>query len=213
VPPHWFAWLSERPSIAILVGAQGPSLAGFSWKGTTSYQLLLRIGMTCPFFHTRAEPPDYQRLRAESCERHAQCNDDVVVCWMVHRKWWALAVLPLFHITACLRDARLDFCGRDLGNQASVGPGLGWAACFRTSSDPLDMYSHDDQLICSRVRGSINMTFPGLVYIGGGGAPCPRQLRRQLFDRFTLRFVEAWPHPISAAVTLFNPVRRRSCSA
>ena len=57
VPPHWFGWLSERHPLPSLVGAQVHRWQDLL-EGNDELPALVRIGMTGPFFHTRAEPPD-----------------------------------------------------------------------------------------------------------------------------------------------------------
>ena len=144
VPPHWFGWLSERHPLPSLVGAQ-----------VHRWQDLLEGNDELPALVTDRD--DLALLPYTSgttgLPKGCMLSHASVMHNAMTMSFWldgtpemvSLAVLPLFHITGlvCVMHASI-FAGGTLVIIASVGPGLGWAACFKTWGDPLDMYSHDD---------------------------------------------------------------------
>jgi fatty-acyl-CoA synthase len=204
VPPHWFAWLSERHPLPSLVGTEvhrwqdlldgneePPALA------TDRNDLAL-----LPYTSGTTGSPKGCMLSHASVMHNAM----TMSFWLDSTpEMVGLAVLPLFHITGlvCVMHASIFAGGtlvimprwdRDLAGQLVPEHRVTHWTCIPTmiidllASPRLDRYD-----------------LSSLVYIGGGGSAMPQAVAEQLFDRFSLRLVEGYGLTESAAVTLFNP--------
>jgi fatty-acyl-CoA synthase len=204
VPPHWFAWLSQRHPLPSLVGAQvhrwqdllegdeePPALA------TDRNDLAL-----LPYTSGTTGSPKGCMLNHASIMHNAM----TMSFWLNSTpEMVSLAVLPLFHITGlvCVMHASIFAGGtlvimprwdRDLAGQLVSSHRVTHWTCIPTMIIDLLASPRLDQYDLS-----------SLVYIGGGGSAMPQAVAEQLFDRCNLRFVEGYGLTETAAVTLFNP--------
>jgi fatty-acyl-CoA synthase len=204
VPPHWFAWLSQRHPLPSLVGAQ-----------VHRWQDLLEGDEEPPALAT--DRNDLALLPYTSgttgSPKGCMLNHASVMHNAMTMSFWlgstpemvSLAVLPLFHITGlvCVMHASIFAGGtlvimprwdRDLAGQLVSSHRVTHWTCIPTMIIDLLASPRLDQYDLS-----------SLVYIGGGGSAMPQAVAEQLFDRFNLRFVEGYGLTETAAVTLFNP--------
>jgi fatty-acyl-CoA synthase len=204
VPPHWFAWLSERHPLPSLVGAQVHRWQDLLERNDVRPALVTdRDDLALlPYTSGTTGLPKGCMLSHASVMHNAM----TISFWLDGTpEMVSLAVLPLFHITGlvCVMHASIFAGGtlvimprwdRDLAGQLVSRHRVTHWTCIPTMIIDLLASPRLDQFDLS-----------SLVYIGGGGSAMPQAIAEQLFDRFNLRFVEGYGLTESAAVTLFNP--------